>query len=186
MKFESFFVAVLLLGGTELFVRVLSQGVESALVATAIEWSVQAAQEEDRWCHAKLNPIWRQPLSSASSVYRFFSVASLIPARKAPSNSLQPKFTELAVGLPQVPLALISLSPLSANGLTVGGIAVYDDPTTQRPADYLEVFDSKGALVVVSWFDRFGIERLVVDRALIEGGNELQGVLVTVLDGDSI
>ena len=101
-------------------------------------------------------------------------------------NSLQPKFTELAVGLPQVPLALISLSPLSANGLTVGGIAVYDDPTTQRLADYLEVFDSKGALVVVSWFDRFGIERLVVDRALIEGGNELQGVLVTVLDGDSI
>jgi hypothetical protein len=41
MKFESFFVAVLLLGGTNLFVRVLSQGVESALVATAIEWSVR-------------------------------------------------------------------------------------------------------------------------------------------------
>jgi hypothetical protein len=104
------------------------------------------------------------------------------PAEKG----LQPKFTELTVGLPQVPLTLISLSPLIANGQAVGGIAVYDDPTTERPADYLEVFDSKGAVVVVSWFDRFGIERLVVDRALIEGGDELQGVLVTLLDGESI
>ena len=101
-------------------------------------------------------------------------------------KSLQPKFTELAVGLPQVPLTLISLSPLIANGQAVGGIAVYDDSTTQRPADYLEVFDSKGDLVVVCWFDRFGIERLVVDRSLIEGGDELQGVLVTLLDGESI
>ena len=41
MKFEVFFVAILLLGGTNLFVRILSQGVESALVATAIEWSVR-------------------------------------------------------------------------------------------------------------------------------------------------
>jgi hypothetical protein len=41
MKFESVFVAVLLLGGTELFARVLSQGVESAFVATAIEWFVR-------------------------------------------------------------------------------------------------------------------------------------------------
>jgi hypothetical protein len=81
---------------------------------------------------------------------------------------------------------LVSVSPVIANGQTVGAIAVYDDPTTQRPADYLEVFDSEGALVVVSWFDRFGIERLVVDRALIEGGDELQGVLVAVLDGESI
>lgn len=41
MKIESFFVAVLLLGGTTLFARALTQGVESALVATAIEWSMR-------------------------------------------------------------------------------------------------------------------------------------------------
>jgi hypothetical protein len=41
MKIESFFIAVLLLGGTTLFARVLAQGVESALVATAIEWSAR-------------------------------------------------------------------------------------------------------------------------------------------------
>jgi hypothetical protein len=105
---------------------------------------------------------------------------------QAADNSSQPRFVGLAVGLPQVSLTLISLSPLIANGQPVGAIAVYDDPTTQRPADYLEVFDSEGALAVVSWFDRFGIERLVVDRALIEGGDELQGVFVAVLDGESI
>lgn len=105
---------------------------------------------------------------------------------EAAENSLQPRFAALAVGLPQASLTLVSVSPVIANGQTVGAIAVYDDPTTQRPADYLEVFDSEGALVVVSWFDRFGIERLVVDRALIEGGDELQGVLVAVLDGESI
>ncbi len=65
-------------------------------------------------------------------------------------------------------------------------MAVYDDPTTQRPVDYLEVFASEGALVVVSWFDRFGIERLVVDRALVEGGQELEGVFVAVVNGEAI
>jgi len=109
-----------------------------------------------------------------------------VASAQAADSSSQPRFAALAAGLPQVSLTLISLSPLIANGQTVGAIAVYDDPTTQRPADYLEVFDSEGALVVVSWFDRFGIERLVVDRALIEGGDELQGVLVAVLDGESI
>ena len=41
MKIESMFVAVLLAGGTTLFGRILSQGVESALVATALEWTAR-------------------------------------------------------------------------------------------------------------------------------------------------
>jgi len=39
MKFESILVAVLLASGTNLFARVLAQGLELALLATAIEWS---------------------------------------------------------------------------------------------------------------------------------------------------
>ena len=39
MKIESFFVAVSLLVETNLFARVLTQGLELALIATAIEWS---------------------------------------------------------------------------------------------------------------------------------------------------
>jgi len=39
MKFENVLIAVLLAGGTNLVARVLTQGVELALAATAIEWS---------------------------------------------------------------------------------------------------------------------------------------------------
>jgi len=114
-----------------------------------------------------------------------FGCIDLARAQAADSNS-QPRFAAPAAALPQVSFTLISFSPLVANGETVGTIAVYDDPTTQRAADYLEVFDSGGALVVVSWIDRFGIERLVVDRALVDGGQELEGVFVMVVNGEAI
>lgn len=114
-----------------------------------------------------------------------FGCIDLARAQAADSSS-QPRFAALAVGLPQVRFTLVSYSPLFANGETLGAIAVYDDPMTQRPADYLEVFDHGGALVVVSWFDRFGIERLIVDRALVEGGQELEGVFVAVVNGEAI
>jgi hypothetical protein len=98
----------------------------------------------------------------------------------------QAKFAGLSVGLPQTPLTLVSLSPVIANGQAVGAIAVYDDPTTQRPADYIEVLNREGVVVIVSWFDSFGIERLVVDRALLDGGQEIEGVFVAVVNGDVI
>jgi hypothetical protein len=81
-------------------------------------------------------------------------------------------------------LTLVSLSPLVANGRTIGGVAVYDDPTTSRPADYVEVFAGDGTLVMFSWYDHFGIVRLIVDRALIDGAEELEGEFVTLLNGD--
>lgn len=105
---------------------------------------------------------------------------------QAADRGSQPRFAALAAELPHVKLNLVSYAPLLANGQTVGAIAVYDDPTTPRPADYLEVVDSEGVLVAVSWFDRFGIERLIADRALVEGGQELEGVLVAVVDGEAI
>lgn len=39
MRIESILVAVLLAGGTNLAARALTQGLELALIATAIEWS---------------------------------------------------------------------------------------------------------------------------------------------------
>jgi len=105
---------------------------------------------------------------------------------QAAETSSRPRFAELAVGLPQASLKLLSLSRVIVNRQTVGAIAIYDDPTTQRLADYIEVLNSEGVVVVVSWFDSFGIERLVVDRALLEGGEELQGVFVAVVNGEVI
>src|SRR2546425_11394359 len=65
-------------------------------------------------------------------------------------------------------LNLISFSPLRLDSEIVGSLAVYDDPTTERPADYLELYNSAGDLLVVGWFDRFGIERMAVDRGLLQ------------------
>jgi hypothetical protein len=50
----------------------------------------------------------------------------------------------------------------------------------------LELYNSTGTLVAVSWFDRYGIRRIVVDRGLLEGKDELQGIFVVVLDGEPI
>jgi Zn-dependent protease with chaperone function len=69
---------------------------------------------------------------------------------------------------------------------TVGRVVVYDDPTTRRSADYIELYDNTGNLVAVEWFDRYGIERMAVDRGLLEDRDELEGVLVVVLDGEAV
>ena len=37
----------------------------------------------------------------------------------------------------------------------------------------------------MSWFDRFGIQRLAVDRGLLEESDKLEGTFVVFLDGDS-
>jgi len=88
--------------------------------------------------------------------------------------------------LPKDRLNLVAVVPITAEGETLGGIAAYDDVATGRPADYLVLYNSAGALLAVSWFDRFGIERLAVDRALVEEADNLAGVLVLLITGDFI
>lgn len=83
-------------------------------------------------------------------------------------------------------LVLLSFFQLIVEGEIVGGAAEYDDTTTERPGDYLELYDSAGDLVVVSWFDRFGIERTAVDRGLLEEADELEGVFVLLLEGNPV
>ena len=94
------------------------------------------------------------------------------------------------IGLPataseQRTLTLVSFSPLVVEGEIVGEVAAYDDPTTKRPADYWELYNSTGDLLEVGWFDRFGIRRLAVDRGL-EDEDKLEGVFVLLSEGDSI
>jgi hypothetical protein len=80
----------------------------------------------------------------------------------------------------------ISIAPVTVKGEIVGQVTVYDDSTTQRSADYLELYNNAGNLVALSWFDRFGIERMAVDRGLLEDRDELMGVFVVLLDGEAI
>jgi hypothetical protein len=101
-------------------------------------------------------------------------------------QAAEPKATSSALGLWRHSLNIISLLPVIAQGGTVEAFVVYDDPSTTRPEDYVELYDSDGELVAVGWFDRFGIQRMAIDRALADGGDKLQGVFVTIVDGDSI
>ena len=96
------------------------------------------------------------------------------------------KSTVQALALPGPSMNLISFSAVVADGDTVGSLAVYDDPRTERPEDYIELHDKDGLLVAVGWIDRFGIERIAVDRALLENRDDLHGTFVTVVDGEPI
>ena len=87
-------------------------------------------------------------------------------------------------GPEQSQLTEVSLSPLVVSGETVGMVSVYDDSTTERPVDFLALYNNAGQLVAVGWFDKFGIQRIAMDRGLLEDNGKLEGVLVLVLDGD--
>ena len=91
-----------------------------------------------------------------------------------------------ALATEQHSLTLVSFSPLVVEGKTLGEVLAYDDPTTKRPVDYFELYDSTGDLVALGWFDQFGIQRVAVDRGLLEKADELEGVFVFFLEGDSI
>jgi hypothetical protein len=92
-----------------------------------------------------------------------------------------------AVSLPEKDrLTLMSIFEVTVGREILGAIAAYDDAATARSADYLELYNNAGALLAVTWFDRFGIERLAVDRALAEDTNKLEGVFVLVITEDPI
>lgn len=81
-------------------------------------------------------------------------------------------------------LVLASFDTLARRAEIIGSLALYDDPQTKRPVDYLELYDRTGALLLISWVDRFGIRRTAVDHALINGeALDLKGVLVLLTEG---
>jgi hypothetical protein len=83
-------------------------------------------------------------------------------------------------------LILLSSVELIVEGKIVAVLAAYDDATTDRATDYLELYNNAGDLLAVSWFDNFGIQRVAVDRGLLEHTDELQGVFVVLLEGERL
>jgi len=57
------------------------------------------------------------------------------------------------------------VAPKISSGIA-GGMAVYDDAATKRIGDYAEIYNLKGALIAIIWFDQFGILRTAIDRGL--------------------
>jgi len=81
-------------------------------------------------------------------------------------------------------LILVSFSTITAEGEIIAALAVYDDPRTRKPDDYLELYDEAGGLLSVSWVDRFGIRRTAMDRGLLqEEASRLEGTLVLLQEG---
>ena len=105
------------------------------------------------------------------------------------ARAAEPSDNEVIATAPeQHAMSLVSFDPWVVEGEVLGEVAayVYDDVTTKRTADYWELYGSTGDLVAISWFDRFGIQRLAVDRGLIEESDKLEGTFVVFLDGDSV
>jgi len=81
-------------------------------------------------------------------------------------------------------LTPVSFITLSSDAEIVGALVLYDDPQTQRPVDYLELYDGSGGLLLITWVDRFGIRRTAVDRGLLDReAPELEGVLILLPEG---
>jgi hypothetical protein len=114
-------------------------------------------------------------------------VLGFAAARAAEGNDNATR-QEIVTGPEQHDISLVSLYPWVIEGEVLGTIAayVYDDVTTERPADYWELYDKNGDLLAVSWFDKSGVQRSAVDRGILEEKDRLEGVLVVVLTGDSI
>jgi hypothetical protein len=52
--------------------------------------------------------------------------------------------------------------------------------TSERPVDYWELYDQDGDLVAFSWFDEFGIQRIVIDEGILQEEGKLDGTFVLV------
>ena len=83
-------------------------------------------------------------------------------------------------------LTAVISTPLVAHGIELGTAVVYDDSSTARPEDYIEIYNCGGELMAVIWFDRFGIQRLAIDRAFAVGKDQIEGVLIAVVNGDYV
>ncbi|MEE9143739.1 MAG: hypothetical protein V3U06_03085 [Candidatus Binatia bacterium] len=81
-------------------------------------------------------------------------------------------------------LILVSFSTITAEGEIIAALAVYDDPRTRKPDDYLELYDEAGGLLSVSWVDSFRIRWTAMDRGLLqEEASRLEGILVLIPEG---
>lgn len=115
----------------------------------------------------------------------FVTTSQAEPAAVSDGAHVEPMFQ--SVSLPEKEhLSFVSFLQIFDQETLMGGVAAYDDPMTTRSADYLELYNSAGHLVAIGWFDNFGIERVAVDRAVLEDADDLEGVFVVLVDGDLV
>lgn len=81
-------------------------------------------------------------------------------------------------------LSLVNVTVVDDDSDGLGIIVFYDDATTKREVDYLEVYDLSGDLLLISWIDRFGICRMAADQGLLRDEDPgIDGILVLLTEG---
>src|ERR1044071_4081899 len=97
--------------------------------------------------------------------------------------------TEDVAGRVKIPdpnrLKIVAMSTVST-GHQTRAMIVYDDPATSRPVDYIALYSPSGELLALSWYDRFGIERMAVDRGLLEQTQRPEGIFVAFSTGAAL
>jgi hypothetical protein len=83
-------------------------------------------------------------------------------------------------------VSLVGAARLVDEDNVLGIVAFYDDPGTERPVDYMEVYDESGDLLAFGWFDRFGIERIAVDAGVLGSAEKPEGTYVILVDGQPL
>jgi hypothetical protein len=116
----------------------------------------------------------------------FFSGYVAAESLEPSANSFEQKLSLSDSAPERNHLGLVSLFPVVVKGKVVGEVAVYDNTTTEKHPAYRELYDSAGDLLAFSWFDKFGIERMAVDRGLLEDGEGAEGVFVVFSEGESV
>ena len=128
-------------------------------------------------------------LSARISLTAFLALAlSLIPSAPASVNAVHDAANNTVLPSSARPrhLTAVVATRLVAHGTELGTAVVYDDSSTARPMDYMEIYNVGGYLMAVFWFDRFGIQRIAVDRAFADGKDQVEGVLIAVVNGDYV
>jgi hypothetical protein len=87
---------------------------------------------------------------------------------------------------PAEKLSLVWAARVVDDDKALGVVTMYDDPATERPVDYMEIYDTAGNLLAFAWFDRFGIERIAVDRSFVEPSEEPVGSFLVFADGQEL
>lgn len=118
------------------------------------------------------------------SILLFFGVSLYAEPMRVTEN-LDKKTFLLPPSVPdKTGFVLFSSLTLSSDAGILALVIIYDDPKTGWSVDYLELYDSSGGLLAISWLDTFGIRRTAIDRGLLEGeARRLEGVLILIPEG---
>ncbi|HEY1267115.1 MAG TPA: hypothetical protein VGH16_07645 [Candidatus Binatia bacterium] len=87
---------------------------------------------------------------------------------------------------PAEKLSLVWAARIVDDEQTLGTVTMYDDPATERPVDYMEIYDTAGNLRAFAWFDQFGIERMAIDRSFVEPSQGPAGSFLIFADGQQL